>query len=337
MGRRKLGKTNLEVVPVGFATLAAAQQTAIDNAKEVLNAALNAGVNFIDTARSWSKSEEQVGQYIAHRRDEYYLAAKSMKRSGVEIAEDIRQSLIAMRTDHIDLYQIQNLRTREELQEVLSPHGALFALKAARQAGSIRHIGITGYEIPILLEALLTDEFETVQIPFNIVEQDAIKLLFPLAREMNIGVIGMKPLGGGALHNANLALRFVLEHENIAVTVSGMDEVWQVKENLGAIRKFHPLLEDEREALMRLVDTAGRRFCRRCGLCVPCPEDINIPRIFLSYLQYTRQGARRLLPAELAYMQTKSAACTGCGLCESRCPYHLEIRERLQMIKKDLG
>ncbi len=123
---------------------------------------------------------------------------------------------------------------------MLGPGGALEALKEAKQAGKIKHIGITGHDYDLLVEGIQTNEFSTVQAPFNAVELKALERLFPLAREMDIGRIVMKPLGGGQIESKINALRFILGND-ITVAIPGMDEVGHVRENLSAADPFVPL------------------------------------------------------------------------------------------------
>ena len=334
MEKIKLGRTEMVVSAISFGALPM-QRCTMAEAGPVLQAVLDAGINFVDTARAYTDSEAKIGEHIASRRKEYYLATKSMARDKAAMSKDIDTSLATMKADYIDLYQIHNIKTRKDLDAVLAPGGALEALKEAQAAGKIRHIGVTGHSIELLIEAIKTNEFSTVQVPFNFIETKAAEELFPLAQSMNIGCIAMKPLGGGQVDSYNLALRFIMEHHIVAIP--GMDEVHHVAENITADKQFAPLTVEEREVLKREAAALGPNFCRRCGYCMPCSAGIDIPQVFIFYLQYTRYGMKDAIPGRYAGMTAKASACVECGECEARCPYDLPIMQRMKKIAEDLG
>ncbi|HWR41387.1 MAG TPA: aldo/keto reductase [Patescibacteria group bacterium] len=334
MDKIKLGRTEMNVSAISFGALPM-QRCTMEEAGQVLHAALDAGINFIDTARAYTDSEAKIGEHLASRRQDYYLATKSMVRDKASMARDVDISLATMKTEYIDLYQIHNIKTRKDLDAVLAPGGALEALKEAQQAGKIRHIGVTGHSIELLLEALKTNEFSTVQVPFNFIETKANEELFPLARSMNIGCIAMKPLGGGQVESYGLALRFIMEQRVVAIP--GMDEVRHVAENVAADKEFVPLTAEEREILKQEAESLGSSFCRRCGYCMPCTAGIDIPQIFIFYLQYTHYGMTQAIPGRYANMSAKASDCVECGECEARCPYDLPIMQRMKHIAADLG
>jgi predicted aldo/keto reductase-like oxidoreductase len=335
MEKRILGRTGLAVTAISFGGLPI-QRCTLAGAGPVLHAALDAGINFIDTARAYTDSEEKIGRHIAARRHEYYIASKTFSRDKAGMAKDIDTSLRLMRTDHIDLYQLHNIRDHVQLTAALGPGGAIEALEEARQAGKVGFIGITGHDIGLLVEAIKTGQFDTVQVPFNCVEPMAEETLFPLARQMNIGTIAMKPLGGGQLSKPGLALRYILEHD-ITTAIPGMDEVRHIEENLTALKNFKPLSPAEREELAKEVAAVGVNFCRRCAYCLPCPQGIDIPSLFIFHLQYNRYGMKETIPQRYATFPAKASDCAGCGACEERCPYNLPIRERLKEVARDLG
>lgn len=150
----------------------------MDEAGPVLAAALDAGINFFDNARAYTDSEAKFGRYLSPRRREFYMATKSMARDKAGMAKDIDISLATMNTDYIDIYQVHHLRRREDLDRVMAPGGALEALKDAQAAGKIGHIGVTGHNIDLLVEAISSNEFSTVQVPFNCIETKALEVLF---------------------------------------------------------------------------------------------------------------------------------------------------------------
>lgn len=335
MEKRKLGRTGLNVTVIGFGGLPM-QRCSPEEAQQVLTAAIDSGINFVDTARAYTDSEEKIGNFLSARRQEFYLATKSMARDRISMAKDIDISLQTLKTEYIDLYQVHNIKKAEDLDAVLAPGGALEALKDAQAAGKIGHIGITGHNVEYLIKALKTNNFSTVQVPFNCIETTAAQELFPLAAAMNIGRIVMKPLGGGQISNVNLALRYIVD-QNITVAIPGMDEVKQVQENVAAAKPFRPLTAAEQQILMAEANEIGTEFCRRCGYCLPCTKGIEIPQVFIFHLQYTRYGLKDAIPKRYAALKAKASDCIQCGICEKKCPYDFPIMKRMAQIAKDLG
>lgn len=328
MEKRRLGKTNLEVTAISFGALPM-QRCTLEEAGEVLNSALDLGINFIDTARAYTDSEEKIGRGIAHRRKEFYLATKSLSRTKEGILKDVDISLNNMQTDFIDLYQLHNVKLEKDFVTVMSEGGALEGLEAAKAQGKIGAIGITGHSIPLLIKAVQTGKFDTLQVPYNVVEQEAAKELFPLARSLDMGIIIMKPLGGGQIDKANLSLRFILAQKDV-VLIPGMDTVEQVQQNSSTANPYCPLNKQEMAELEEEAAIVGKSFCRRCAYCLPCAVGIDIPQVFIFKIQYERYGLKAAIPNRYANLAVKPSACIDCGLCEKRCPYDIPIRARLK-------
>ncbi len=334
MQKRRLGRTDMIVTAVSFGALPI-QRCTIDEAGPILKYALEKGINFIDTARAYTDSEEKIGTHISSLRDKFYLATKSMARSAQAMQKDIDLSLQMMKTDCIDLYQIHNIKKKEELEQVLGKEGALEALLESKKNGKIRFIGITGHNVELLIEAIKTNLFDTVQVPYNIVEQKAAEELFPLARKLDMGIIVMKPLGGGQLEQMELSLRFILQEKDV-VTIPGMDKIHHIDENIVAANPVRDLTTEEKAKIEQEASIVGKNFCRRCGYCLPCAVGIDIPQVFIFRLQYNRYGLKNTIPTRYAGLKVKASACIGCGICEKRCPYDLPIRMWLKDMAEKL-
>lgn len=329
-----MGRTGLAVTVVSFGALPL-QRCTPEEAGAVLIAALDNGINFIDTARAYTDSEEKIGMHISDRRSEYFLASKSMARDKESMAQDIEISLSKLKTSYIDLYQIHNIKVEEDLTAVLAPGGALEALKEAQQQGKIGHIGITGHSVELLVDAIKTNEFSTVQVPFNFIETDPAEQLIPLAKSLDIGIIAMKPLGGGQIESVDLALRYLIGTD-ISVAIPGMDTVAQIEQNLASAKHYYPLTSEERQKIASEAEELGMNFCRRCGYCMPCTVGIDIPQNFIFHRQYTRYGLKDVIPQRYAGLKNKASECIECGICEKRCPYDIPIRKWLKQVAKDL-
>ncbi len=325
----RLGRTNLEIYQMGLGGIPLIKLTAAE-AREVIRASLDGGINFADTAEGYGDSEEKLSYALEGARDRFVIASKSPCRDARGMENAINQSLTRLRTDYIDLYQVHTLKTQEQLDKVLAPGGALEALKKAQTAGKIRYIGVTGHRPSMLTRAIRTGEFDTVMPPINVVDREAEEELMPLAKEMDIGIIAMKPVCGGTLDDPALGIRFCLNSPADAVLV-GMKSVAEVEANLKTAREFRPLSPAEEDELLENASQLGNTFCRRCEYCQPCPQGINIPKI-LWLANYHRRYADRDPWTEDEYcsLGATAADCQECGECEEQCPYELPIRQMLK-------
>lgn len=335
MMKRTLGRTGLEVNLLGFGGIPL-QRLLEEEAIQVVRHALNSGINFIDTARAYTDSESKIGKGIqGYPRESFYLASKTLTRTREAMAQDIETSLGQLQTEYIDLYQCHNVRSDADEEAVMGPGGALEALIEAKAQGKIRHIGVTSHQVDRLVRMLKTGYFDTIQVPYNFNELQAEENLLKAAQDNNIGVIIMKPLGGGALP-AHLSLRF-FNDKAVSVIIPGMDTLEQIDENLQTVSETQPLTEAELEEMDAFRKTIGQHYCRRCDYCRPCPEGIDISNLFLFHGYYTRYNIKEWSLARYKSAPVKPEACVECGLCESRCPYNLPIREMLKEVGKDMN
>ena len=327
MEYKTLGKTGLTISRLGLGGIPI-QKSDPAGVRALIEALLCEGVNFIDTARGYTVSEEYLGEALLGLRDRFVLATKSMARTREAMAEDIDKSLKNLRTDYIDLYQIHN-PSAADLETVTSPGGALEALVAARAAGKIGHIGITLHSAELLKKAIDLPWVETVMFPYNIVETQGEALINQCAKR-NIGFICMKPLAGGAIEDAGLALRFIAANPAVTVVIPGMAEVGEAKENAAAIGNTAPLSGDDLAGCDAIRALLGTSFCRRCNYCAPCTAGINIPAVFLFEGYHSRYDLADWARARYATLKKTASDCIGCGACEARCPYHLPIRDMMK-------
>ncbi|HHV71621.1 MAG TPA: aldo/keto reductase [Clostridia bacterium] len=332
MKYKVLGSTGLEVSVVGFGGIPI-QRTSAEEAKKVILKAEELGINFIDTARAYTVSEEYIGQALAGRRDKWIFASKSMARRKEAMARDVDTSLKNLQTDYIDLYQIHNVATERDWNRVMGEEGAYAALLEAKEAGKIGHIGFTTHSKEILKLALESGKFETVMFPYNIVESQG-EDLFKRAKELNIGVIAMKPMAGGAIEDGTLALKYILQNEAVTTAIPGMADVKEVEENVKAANEFSPLMEGEKQKIEEIAKSLGNSFCRRCGYCGPCPQGIDIPSMFLFSAYKERYDLADWSEDRYYAMKARAKDCIECGACEERCPYHLPIREMLKEVRR---
>ncbi|BCV24004.1 aldo/keto reductase [Gelria sp. Kuro-4] len=335
---RRLGRTGLKVRSLGLGGIPVRDRD-WDTALQVVKLALDRGINFIDTARGYGDSEAKIGAALAGRRSEVYLASKTPARSAAGARRDLMTSLRELKTDYLDLYQLHGVDEEEDLTRCLAPGGALEALREARREGRVRFIGITGHNPRLLRTALKTGEFDTVMVPVNILDRfifRAEETLLPLARELDVGVIAMKPLGGGVIKEPPLALRYTLS-QAVDIAIPGMGSAAEVEENVRLAGSFEPLTPAEYEGLVREVKALGREVCRQCGYCLPCPEGIDIREVFRLEGMYDRYERKREAQALYRELKVLPEACVRCGTCERRCPYDLPIRDKLVRAAAKLG
>ena len=334
MEYRILGKTGLKISRLGFGGIPI-QRIDAEGTKVLMHQLKDAGVNFIDTARGYTVSEEYLGYALEGIREDFVIATKSMSRTKEAMAADIDISLKNLRTDHIDLYQVHNA-TPEQLQQVVAPGGALEALQEAKAAGKIGHIGLTAHSLDTFKMALEMDWVETFMFPYNIVETQAEKLIAEAAKK-NIGFIDMKPLAGGAIEDATLALRYICANPNVTVVIPGMAEPKELQQNIAAVSDTSPITAEEKAKFLEVRSQLGTQFCRRCNYCQPCSAGINISGAFLFDGYLSRYGLADWAKSRYATMEKKASDCIGCGACEDRCPYNLPIRQMLKQVAQDFG
>ncbi|MBQ1984701.1 MAG: aldo/keto reductase, partial [Clostridia bacterium] len=226
--------------------------------------------------------------------------------------------------------------TVEQLDQVIAEGGALEALFEAKEAGKIGHIGLTAHSVEVFQKALELDWVETIMFPYNIVEthgEDLIKA----CTEKNIGFVDMKPLAGGAIEDAKLAMRFIAANPDVTVIIPGMAEEKEIAENLAAVENTAPLTEEELEGVKKVREMLGTQFCRRCNYCAPCTVGINIPGVFLFEGYLLRYGLEGWARDRYNSMAVTASACVECGACEPRCPYGLPIREMMKKAASEFG
>ena len=334
MEYRILGKTGLKISRLGFGGIPI-QKIDAEGTKTLIEKLLAAGVNYIDTARAYTVSEEYLGFALEGVRDRFVLATKSMARTREAMEKDIATSMEKLRTDYIDLYQIHNPNPKD-LEQVLAPGGALEALQEAKTQGKIGHIGITLHSVDLFRQAVEFDWVETIMFPYNIVETQGEDLIAKCG-EKNIGFVCMKPLAGGAIDDATTALRFIASNPNVTVVIPGMAEEKEIAQNVAATADTAPLSDAEQAKIAQIREFLGTNFCRRCNYCAPCTAGISIPMVLLIEGYYSRYHLEDWAKGRYDGLQKTASDCIGCGVCETRCPYNLPIREMLKKVEKVFG
>ena len=361
MQTRRLGRTGLQVSIVGFGGTWISELST-DSAVTVVKRAFDSGINYFDTAKLDSDSEEKIGLSLENVRDKCIIATKTGSRTKKESLDDVESSLKRLRTNKIDIMQLHGIDDEKTLKKAMSNEGSLQTCKEARSKGLVDFIGISGHKPRLLTNAIETGEFDTVLVPLNIVTRQALEDLLPAAKEQDVGVIAMKPLsaktstlitclykpslslvsdepdlrgwlGQDTVSMASAALRYVLSQE-IAVTIPGLRSVEEVDIAAKIGKEFTRLSSQEKAQFQTQL---GDLYCRDCGLCMPCPQNVDIAAILRFQTLSNAYGLRSWAAKLYGSLEVKADKCNECKLCQERCPYKLPIISMLKKVKEDLS
>ena len=334
MQMRKLGRTGLEVSAIGCGGIPIFRASKSEAVK-VIRHAMDKGINYFDTARGYASggSEERFGEAIKGRRHECYIASKSPTRTRDGMLKDIDASLKTLQMDMIDIYMCHHVISPEELETVMKPGGAVEGLKEAQAAGKIRYIGITGHRPEVLAEACKTGEIDALLIVFNFVANGPATKLLPVAKEMDVGVTVMKPLGGSLFQHPNLCLRWLLQHDISTICV-GMWKESEVDQNVLVGENPAPLNEEEQEWLEDEKRRWDRVYCRLCYTCNPCELGVSVRDLMIADLNYRRFGLKMMMAQGFDKKIEKIESCIECDDCSVTCAYELPIRDLMLNVRK---
>ena len=319
----RLGKTNLEVNKNGFGALPI-QRCNMDEAVEILRKAYENGINFYDTAHFYTDSEEKMGNAFEDiPREDIYLASKTAAETPEVFWSDLETSLKSMKTDYLDLYQFHNISfVPKENDEVFK------AMIEAREKGMIRHIGITTHKITFANEAIESGLYETLQYPFSYLSGDEEIELVKKCEKNDVGFIAMKAMGGGLITNSKASFAFLNQFDNVLPIwgiqkISELDEFLSYDENTILDDELKSEIENDKKEL-------GEDFCRGCGYCMPCPEDIKISTCARMSLWIRRFPTEPNMDEKTQKLMEDTKNCIECYACVDNCPYELDIPRLLK-------
>ncbi len=323
-----LGKTSLEVSRVGIGGIPILR-IPFEEAVKVVQFALDLGVNFIDTANAYASSkgssEERIGKAIDGRREEVILATKSGARDKDTSLEHLNLSLKRLGTDYIDIWQFHSLSKMDDYEAILANDGAMKTAEEALESGIIRHIGFSSHVLDAAIQVVKSGHFEVVQYPFNFVNNDAAAELIPLTKKQDMGFIAMKPFAGGHLEDASLAIKYLLQFDNV-LPDPGIMKFGEIQEIVDIVRGSWKLSAQEKRRMEEIRTELGKGFCRWCGYCMPCPQGVDISWIMNAQLMHS-YGDRYY--NNTAKAMESASNCIQCGECESKCPYGLPIADTI--------
>jgi aryl-alcohol dehydrogenase-like predicted oxidoreductase len=265
MPERPLGRTGHQVRLFslgGQATLEQADRDA--DAEAIINRAIDLGVNYIDTAARYGRgvSQKYIGKVMSTRRNEVFLATKTHDRTREGSLRLLEESLQSLQTDHLDLWQLHNVRRTDELDTIFGQGGAIEAMIQAREEGIVRFLGITGHADPaVLADGISRFDFDTILMALNAADPHHLPFvdeLLPLANQKQMGVIGMKiPARGrifreGGITSMRDAMRYTLT-QPVSTVIVGVDDIAQLEENVAIAAEFEPLSRDRMAHLEELT------------------------------------------------------------------------------------
>ncbi|MBI4688268.1 MAG: aldo/keto reductase [Nitrospirae bacterium] len=262
--KRRLGKTGIDVTIMGLGGEGVLRTYGYEKeAYSLINRAIDLGINYFESARAYSGSEEYYGMALRERRKNIFLTSKSHARQKKEALEHLGQSLKNMNTDYLDLWQIHDVRTEEDVEEIFSSGGAYEAFLEAKKKGLVRFIGITGHHDPLIIRQCIERyDFDTVLIPVNAAEpayKSFIDKVIPAANAKGMGIVGMKIYLRGIasrlpfINTMEPFFRFALSM-SITNAVIGCDNAAQLEENVGFAESFVQM--DDKEADSFIDDVA---------------------------------------------------------------------------------
>ncbi|MGE4354467.1 MAG: aldo/keto reductase [Oscillospiraceae bacterium] len=319
MNSVRLGKTEITVNKNGFGCLPI-QRISKAEAVYLLQKAFYHGMTFFDTARGYTDSEEKVGEAFRHIRPKLFLASKTKAKTGDEFNAELETSLRLMQTDYIDLYQFHN---HSYFVQPDDGSGLYEAALKAKQAGKIRHIGITNHRLHIAKQAIASGLYETLQFPFSYLAAEPDIALVKACREKDMGFIAMKALSGGLITNSAAAYAYMAQYDNV-VPIWGIQRECELDEFITYIDN-PPALNDELNAVItRDKNELQGEFCRGCGYCMPCPAGIEINTCARMALLIQRSPVENQVTPKAQAMMEKINDCLNCGKCKQHCPYDLD-------------
>lgn len=263
ISKRRLGATGIDVTILGLGGEGILRSYGYEReAYSLINKAIDLGINYFESARAYSGSEEYYGKAMGARRKDIFLASKSHARDKEGAVSHLKEALNNMKTDYLDLWQIHDVRTKEEMDEIFSPDGAYMAFLEAKGKGLVRFIGITGHHDPLIIKGCIEKyDFDTVLMPVNAAEpkyKNFIDEIIPVANKKGIGIIGMKVYLRGIVSQLSFVtslepfFRFALS-QPITNVVIGCDNIQQLEENVRFAESFALMNDKEMQVFVDVI------------------------------------------------------------------------------------
>ena len=326
----KLGRTGLRVSKNGFGALPI-QRVEKKDAVCLLQKAFYNGINYFDSARSYSDSEEKLGAAFSYTRDKIIISTKTGAQTAEGFWKDLEQSLKNLQSDYIDIYQFHNPAFCPKPGD---ESGLYEAMLEAKKQGKIRFIGITNHRLSVAKEAIDSNLYDTMQFPFSYLASDADLEIVEACKNKNMGFIAMKALSGGLLTDSAMAYAYLAQYEHVA-------PIWgiQRESELDEFLSYHDNPPVLTEGMKKQIEHDRKEllgdFCRGCGYCMPCPAGIEINNCARMSLLLRRAPQDTYLSKDWQEKMKKIENCLHCNKCMSKCPYKLTTPELLNKNYED--
>lgn len=267
---RILGRTGVNVTCIGLGGEGVLRTFNREKeAYDLINRAIDLGINYFESARAYAGSESYYGKALRDRRKGIFLTSKSHARDKHGAMAHLQETLKMMHTDHLDLWQVHDMRTEDDIREVFGPGGAIEAFLEAKEKGLTRFIGVTGHHDPaILRKCIEIADFDTVLMPVNPAEahyKSFIKSVLPVAEQKRMGIVAMKVYFRGFAaripwyESMEPFLHFALSHP-VSTAVIGCDSIQQLEENVGFASRVTPMSEEKRDQMLKDIGPYARQL-----------------------------------------------------------------------------
>ncbi len=331
-----LGSTGITTWQNAFGALPI-QRVDMENAVKILRHAYDGGMRFFDTARAYSDSEEKLGAAFADIREKLIIASKTAAKTPEDFKKDLETSINNLRTDYIDIYQFHCV---DRCYKPGDGTGMYECMLEAKQQGKIRHIGCTAHLLNVAIECAKSGLYETLQFPFSYLASEEEIELVNICREHNVGFIAMKGLAGGLIRNSKAAFAYMSQYDNV-LPIWGIQRMEELDEWLSFFDSM-PAYDDEMATYIeKEKKELSGDFCRGCGYCMPCPQEIMINQCARMSLMLRRAPSKNWLSEGMQAQMQKIENCIECGQCMSKCPYKLNtpalLRKNLADYKRILA
>lgn len=325
-----IGNTGLVVNKNGFGALPI-QRISMKDAVYLLRKAYDHGVNFYDTARFYTDSEEKLGAAFSDCRSKIVIASKTGATTVEEFWKDLHTTLTNLKTDHLDLYQFHN---PDYCPKPGDKVGLYDAMKVAQRQGKVRFIGISNHRQKVAVEAIESNLYDTLQYPFSYLSNEEDLAIVEAAHRHGMGFICMKALSGGLINDSALAYAFLNQYDHV-LPIWGIQRESELDEFISYQTTAPELTPERWKKIEEDRKTLSGNFCRGCGYCMPCTVGIQINDCARMSLFLRRAPLSVYLTEEWAERMKRIENCVHCNLCVSRCPYGLDTPALLQRNYED--
>ncbi|WP_422484579.1 aldo/keto reductase [Gudongella sp. DL1XJH-153] len=326
----KIGNTGIIVNKNGFGALPI-QRIDSSQARQILIRAFEGGINFFDTSRAYSDSEEKIGMSLSHVRDKIHIATKTKASNADEFWSDLEKSLQKLKTDYIDIYQFHNLSFCPKPGDGT---GLYEAMLEAKDKGLINHIGLTNHKMHVAMEAIESGLYKTLQFPFSyLATEDEIRLV-EMCKENGVGFIAMKSLAGGLINNSRAAYAYLSLFGNV-LPIWGVQRINELEEFLEYVKNPPVMTPEILDVIEMDKKILSGEFCRGCGYCLPCPAGIDIPNAARMSLMIRRAPTKGFFGEAWQIKMKKIEDCIDCRHCSDNCPYGLDTPNLLKRNLED--